>query len=215
MTARPFTFDTVFDGDGEVLVAAPLRPRRTYTADEVEALRGQAFRDGEAAALAAAETQRANALAEIALAMKVGLSALAQAAHDHRTGSAELALTAARRIADAALDRFPHAPVTAALETLAREIETAPRLVVRTGSSDPALGEELEEAARAAGFAGQIVVRPEPGPTHAAFVLEWGDGKAAFDPAASTERIAAALHDALAGEGLHAEPLDLSPYGAT
>jgi flagellar assembly protein FliH len=41
----------------------------------------------------------------------------------------------------------------------------------------------------------------------AAFVLDWGDGKAAFDPQDAALRVAAALDAALAAEGLHAEPL--------
>ena len=51
----------------------------------------------------------------------------------------------------------------------------------------------------------------------AAFVLEWGDGSAAFDPAGAAARVAEALEGALAAEGLHAEALapvtvpDLAP----
>ena len=42
---------------------------------------------------------------------------------------------------------------------------------------------------------------------HAAFTLDFGDGQAAFDPAAAAERVADTLRAALAAEGLHAEPL--------
>ena len=41
----------------------------------------------------------------------------------------------------------------------------------------------------------------------AAFVLDWGDGRAAFDPEQAAARVAEALSTALAAEGLHAEPL--------
>ena len=37
--------------------------------------------------------------------------------------------------------------------------------------------------------------------------FDFGDGQAAYDPAAAAERVAEALHAALASEGLHAEPL--------
>jgi flagellar assembly protein FliH len=40
-----------------------------------------------------------------------------------------------------------------------------------------------------------------------AFTLDFGDGSAAFDPQAAAQRVAEALHAALAAEGLHAEPL--------
>ena len=81
-------------------------------------------------------------------------------AHDHRVGSAELALACGQAVADAALDAFPRAPLQAALDSLAREIESVPRLVVTVS---PALAEGLEpllaQAAQSIGFAGQIQVR--------------------------------------------------------
>ena len=45
----------------------------------------------------------------------------------------------------------------------------------------------------------------------AAFTLDWGEGRAAFDPEAAAARVAAALDEALAAEGLHAEPLLPTP----
>jgi flagellar assembly protein FliH len=132
-------------------------------------------------------------------------------AHEHRGGSAELALTAARKVADAALERFPHAPVEAAIQALSREVDAAPRLVVRCVAADPArLEADLARAAEAAGYPGQVSVKAEPGPPSAAFVLDWGEGRAAFDPATAAARIEAALQAALVAEGLHAEPLPLS-----
>ena len=204
---QKFGFDTVFDGDGDVTYAAP-RPKRLFTAEEVEALREQAYADGERQALASMAALQAQALAGVADAAGQALGTLAEVAHTHRVGSAELALACARAMAAAALDRFPHAPVQAALESLSREIEAQPRLVVTTAPDlAKGLGEVLAETAQAIGFTGQIVVRPQPGMTPAAFTLDFGDGAAAFDPALAAERVAAVLTAALAAEGLHAEPL--------
>jgi flagellar assembly protein FliH len=123
-------------------------------------------------------------------------------------GSAELALACAQAIAAAALENFPQAPVRAALEALAREIEAAPRLIV---TADAALAEGLqtvlEETAQAVGYPGAIQVRSVPGASPYAFTLDFGDGLASFDPAAAAERVSQVLHAALAAEGLHAEPL--------
>lgn len=204
---QKFGFDTVFDGEGEVAYAAP-RPKRLYTADEVEVLRQQAYADGERQALASMQALQAQALAGIADAAGQGLGLLAEVAHTHRLGSAELALACAKAVADAALARFPEAPIQAALESLAREIEAAPRLVV-SAAPDLAegLAEVLAETAQAIGFTGQIVVRPTPGLTPAAFTLDFGDGAATYDPGQAAERVAAVLTAALAAEGLHAEPL--------
>jgi flagellar assembly protein FliH len=204
-----FSFDTVFDGDGVVVSSAP-RPKRTFSPEEVEAIRAQAFAEGEGSVVAQAETEAAAALHEISRSVALTLPRLAEAAHEHRTRAAELALAAARKIADAALDRFPTAPAEAALDALAREIEAAPKLIVRVA---PELSERLQAAldivAEACGYAGQVVVKADAA-TPAAFVFDWGEGRAVFDPEAAAERVAEALRTALAAEGLHAEPL-ISP----
>lgn len=218
MTGAPhekFSFDTVFDGGGQVIAATP-RPKRSYTAEEVEAIRQAARAEGERQALSGVAARQAEALAVVARACQQALPRLAEVAHEHRVGSAELALACARAIAAAALERFPHAPAQAAVEALAREIEAAPRLVV---SCDAALAEGLQEVleqtAQAVGFTGAIQVRPDQANAAHAFTLDFGDGQASFDPQAAAERVTQALHAALAAEGLHAEPLIPGAAGDT
>ena len=202
-----FEFDTVFDHAGEVAFAAP-RPKRSYSADEVEAISQASKAEGERAALASIAARQADALAAIVAACGQALPRLAEVAHSHRVGSAELALACARAIAAAALDQFPEAPVRAALEALAREIEAAPRLVVAADAElADGLQAALEEAATAGGYQGAVQVRVDTGLAAHAFTLDFGDGSASFDPAAAADRVAQALHAALAAEGLHAEPL--------
>ena len=205
--ATRFGFDTVFDGGGAI-TASSSRPKRLYPIEEVEQIRSLAHAEGERAALASVAAQQANALAQIAIACGQALPKLAEVAHEHRESSAALALACARAIADAALDQFPGAPAQAAMTALAREIEAQPRLVV---SADPAIVETLQatlaEAARSMGFEGAIVVKPDGAFGPHAFTLDFGDGQAAYDPAAAAERVTQALTAALAAEGLHAEPL--------
>ncbi|HEX7759564.1 MAG TPA: hypothetical protein VF459_08690, partial [Caulobacteraceae bacterium] len=86
---RKFTFDTVFDGVGNIS-SQPAPYKRVYTADEVERIRASARAEGEAAAMASAQAQTAQALAQIAEAARAALPTLAAAAHEHRVGSAEL-----------------------------------------------------------------------------------------------------------------------------
>jgi flagellar assembly protein FliH len=202
-----FSFDTVFDNAGDVAYAAP-RPKRSFTAEEVETISQAAKAEGERTALASIAARQADALAAIVAACGQALPRLAEVAHSHRVGSAELALACARSIAAAALDRFPEAPVRAAIESLAREIEAAPRLMV---TADPELADGLQavlgEAAAAGGYQGAIQVRVDAGLASHAFTLDFGDGSASFDPDAAADRVALALHAALAAEGLHAEPL--------
>jgi flagellar assembly protein FliH len=201
-----FGFDTIFEDDGRVI--APVRVQKSFTAEEVAAIRIQCFAEGEQSATVIAQQAQAMALAEIADNARMALGTLAAIAHEHRVGAAKLALGAARKIADAALDRFPEAPIQAAIEALAREIESAPRLVV---AAAPELTERLQgvldETAAKVGFPGAIQVRPDIGIGPNAFTLDFGDGSAAFDPGAAAERVAEALGAALAAEGLHAEPL--------
>jgi len=201
-----FTFDTVFEDSGRVI--APARPKKSFTLEEVEAIRAERFAEGERSAVAVAQQAQAMALQQIAAAAQGALGGLAMVAHEHRAGSARLALAAAGKIADAALSRFPEAPVAAALDALAREVEAVPRLVARCAEDQAeAVQAALEQAAHSAGYPGQIVVRTDPALPMAAFVLDWGDGSAAYDPNAASARVAQALEEALAAEGFHAESL--------
>lgn len=203
-----FGFDTVFDGSGNVARSTP-RPKRYFTAEEVEALRARAFADGEQKALGEMAALQARALAEIAGHAGHALGSLAHVAHAHREGAADLALACARAIAGEVLDLFPKAALESALASLAREIESEPRLVVSVSPAlAEALGETLSATAAASGFAGQIRVRGDSDRTGAAFTLDFGDGAASFDPDEAAERVGKTLRAALAAEGLHAEPLD-------
>lgn len=204
---KKFDFDTVFDAAGGVAYAPPA-PKRVFTAAEVEQIRAASYAEGERSATVRAEEAQAAGLAEIAAAARAALGALAQVAHGHRAGSTELAMATAKVIAGAALDQFPQAPATAALLALAREVEATPRLVVRAAAEQVERTQAaLDETAQACGFPGQIIVKADPAMPRAAFVLDWGDGRASFDPVEAEARAAAAIKTALVAEGLHAEPL--------
>jgi flagellar assembly protein FliH len=201
-----FGFDTVFEENGRVI--APLRPKKNFTADEVEAIRAECFAEGQRSAVAQAQEALAFAVSQIAGAAQGALGGLAMVAHEHRAGSARLALAAAGKIADAALLRFPEAPAAAALDQLAREIEAVPKLIARANPDHlEAMQAALNDAAASAGYPGQILVRADPALPLAAFVLDWGDGSAAFDPVNAAARVGDALDNALAAEGFHAESL--------
>ena len=204
---RKFSFDTVFDDAGAV-ISEPQRAKTSYTPEEVEIERRRAFAEGERTVTARAEQAQAQAMSEIARAVEAALPALTRIAHDHRIAAAQLALACGKAIAGAALDAFPEAPLTATFEALAREVETYPRLIVR---ARPEQAERVKAAlnhvAHDAGFPGQIEVKGDQRLEPAAFVLEWADGRASFDPVQAAQRVETALNDALAAEGLHAEPL--------
>jgi len=205
-TSRAFSFDTVFDDVGGY-IATP-RPGRSLTPPEVEQVRAAAFAEGQRSSVAVAEQRQADALADIAAAARAAFTALAAVAHEHRVASADLALACAGKIADAALESAPQAPLQAALAALSREIEGCPRLMVKVApDSVERVQAALNETAQAIGFPGAIQTRPQNDMAPTAFILDWGDGRAAFDPEHAKQRVADALLAALASEGLHAEPL--------
>ena len=211
--SRPFTFDTVFDG-GRVI--EPARPKTAYSAAEFERARAEGEAQGRAAALAESAALQATALDRIGDAVTGALGALARVAHDHRTASAELALACARSVAGSALERFPEAAVAAAFQSLAREVEAQPRLTVKVAAADlERTRPVLEALAVRMGHEGRLVVSADAGLAPAAFGFDWGDGRCAFDPASALARVETALREALAVEGLHAEPPPLTPsFGA-
>lgn len=213
-TPRPFVFDTEFDASGVVVTPSAFRPvKRSYLPAEVDALVAQARLEAREAALAEADSLRAMGLAAVGQAAAQCAPVLAAVAQAHREQAAELALAAARVIAASALDRFPLAPLRAALDALAREIDASPRLVVRAGGLDDQARAAIEAACLEAGFAGVVAFRDDPAAPAAAFGLEWADGRADYDPAGVAARLAAALDSALAAEAGHAEAVtpDLSP----
>ena len=202
---KRFTFDTVFDDHGGM--TAPVRVKKNFTLEELEEAKAQAYAAGEQSAVAQAEREAVMALNTIGQAIHSAFSTLTAVAHEHREGSAMLALACGRAIADAALDQFPEAPTQAALVALAREVEASPKLTVRVAAHLVERTQAaLEQTAHAIGFPGQIVARADAIPA-AAFLLDWGDGRAAFNPDDAAARVTQALEAAIAAEGLHAEPL--------
>jgi flagellar assembly protein FliH len=206
---RPFSFENDF-GDQER--RSPDRRKRVYMADEVDAIRASARSEGEGATSARAKQIEAQALADIADACRQALTTLAEVSREHRKGCAEVALAAARKIAGGALEHIPEAPIKAALETLGREIESQPRLIIRIADPNDTLRAAIEAAVADAGFTGQVAFRADPeAGSPAAFVIEWSDGRAQFDPDEVAHRIAQSFEAALAAEGAHGETLTSNP----
>jgi flagellar assembly protein FliH len=70
-THQKFSFETEFDDAGGVAFT-PVRPKRLFTAAEVEVLRAEAYAAGELSVTALAETAAAKALGEIGEAASLG-----------------------------------------------------------------------------------------------------------------------------------------------
>ena len=201
VTHQKFGFDTHFDDQGRILSGAPAsRPRRTYSAAEVEAIRAEAFAQGQAAQRQADEGLTAQALAAVAASCEQALPSLDRIVTAYRLRCADLALAVGEAMASAALDRFPRAPLAAALEALSDEISGTGRVIVRVAGADDGAAAALRRAAAEAGLAERLVIRDDAGLAAAAFAIEWPDGRAEFDPEAALGRVRAALDGALSAE---------------
>jgi len=199
---RKFEFGTVF-GDGGNVIAEQKREKKIFTLEEVEAIRSQAYAEGENNATARAQAAQADAVQALADAAQMGLGLMADAIHQHKEASVQLALVCAQKIAAEALDRFPEAPVRAALDALVQEIETATRLVLFARTVDDAMQAAATEAAMFAGFPGAIQFRDKPAMPAGAFEVVWNEGRAEFDPQAVFDVLQEKMKEALDAEAYH------------
>lgn len=176
--ANRFNFDTVFGEDGEIVRAAPRqRPKSSFTPAEVEEIRREAFTEGSKNAEAASAVALAHAL-NAAAARTVELLARQDAALAAiRAEASSLAISAARRVANHALDRYPLAEIETVLAAALHAYHGEPRFVVRlTPSMAGPLQEKLPQAIEAQGYPGRVVVMGDPSLRGADCRVEWADG---------------------------------------
>ncbi|MGA9659280.1 MAG: flagellar assembly protein FliH [Asticcacaulis sp.] len=200
---KRFEFGTVFGDKGDVVSSQAPREKKFYLPEEMEAIRVKAHAEGEASAMARAQMAQAAALQALADAAQQGLGGLTEAIHNHKAGSVALALMCARKIAAEALDRFPQAPLTAALDAIHQEIEVTARLVLHVNAPDEALKAAANEAAMMSGFTGAIQFRDNPALPKGAFEIVWSDGRAEYNPQSVFETLEQALNQALESEAYH------------
>jgi flagellar assembly protein FliH len=157
------------------------------------------FRDGFAAAEkeghSVAERRTAAAFERIGDALDRMARGLATIERRVETESIELAATIARKLAPELVLRKPFAEIAALVTECFCQLTQAPHVVVRVNDAlHETARTELEEIARARGFAGRIVVVAEPQIASADCKLEWADGGIVRDAA----RIDRAIGDAIA-----------------
>lgn len=202
--ARKFAFDVEFAPDGTIIQDNSAGKRR-FDSDEVELERKRAYESGKTDAVALAERASAAALKDLAMAAGAMLQTLEAESKAMRTEAAQLALAAARKIADAALTRFGEERALAAIEQAMDTLRHGPRLLVRVpAEAAERLKPLIEAMAEEHHYAGKIVVRAEAGLSAGALAIDWTDGVVRLDPADIAERIdtliAAALVSADQGD---------------
>lgn len=186
---RKFTFDQRFDDAPGRAGPAP-KVKRFYTPEEVEAVRAETHHAIEARALQA----QTMSLSQIAEAMMTTLRTLDQMAAEARAEALGVGLHAARRIADAALTRYPLDIIEQTITRCLVQVPHEPRIAVRVNPSvAEALKASIAMVAEEAGFTGRVVVMPDARTPVPDCRLEWTDGGVERDSAAIAARIDAVL----------------------
>lgn len=186
-----FNFDTVFNEDGEIVRATPRqRPKTSFTPEEVEAARQEAFAQGAQNAEAAAQTALAQSLQRAAKTASQLLARQDAALAEIRAEASSLALAAARKVSGAALARYPLDEIERAVAAALHEYHGETRLVVRVAAAlvGP-MQARLPEMIAAEGFPGRVVVAADPALHGANSRIEWADGGVERD----TDKIFASL----------------------
>lgn len=192
MSAVKFTFDTEFAGEKDVTSdAAQARKVKSLTQSEIDAIKAAAIAEGRQAAEVRAQEALAAGVEDAAIAVREALSYAMTQIESLRAEAADLALAAARTLADSALDRFGAATVETALREALHQAIGEPRVALRANPGvAEALRPRLDVIAHEEGFEGRLTVVADPSLANADCRIEWRGGGA--------ERSVAAIQAALA-----------------
>lgn len=201
--ATPYTFDREFDRDGTLAKkTAPLK--YTLTADELAAVKAEAFAEGTKAATAGAERQAAAALQALSERVAALAKALDDAIRPARGEAIKLAYLIARKLAPALVEERPQAEIEALIAQCLDEQRSEPNIVIRVndGLLDRVKA-RAGELAREHSFSGRLLVIGEPQIKAGDCTIEWSNGGLERD----LERQIAAV-DEIVRTYLHAEGMD-------
>lgn len=191
--------------DAEPVVTLAFHEEQMRRAEEAAHLRGVV--QGRTEAEADETARLAGATQRLAAAMQDMVDQVTVAVNAIELQAVDLALAVARRLAGAALERFP----TAEIERLVREafsdLRATPHVVVRV---EPMLVEPMtplfERLARETGYAGRLVVLGDDALGASDVRIEWADGGIARDLATLDAGIAALAAGLAAGTSERSAP---------
>jgi len=188
--ATKFTFDTHFDAPGEEK-PAEIRSRKSYSAEEIDAIRMEARDEGRKDGDVRAAQALAASIGQVAAAIVTALNAMDGEVEAIRAEAAALALAAARKLSGAALSAAPEEEITEVLKAALHQAVGEPRIVVKT-TPRLAVAIEAKAATLAAdhGFDGRIHFAPDSALGDGDCRIEWRSG--------GIERAHKTIDDALA-----------------
>ena len=176
-TTVKFTFDTHFDGGDPRNEKSETRSRKSYSAEEIEALKREAREEGRADGDVRASHAIAASIGQVAAAVHAAIEAMDGEIECLRAEAAGLAIVAAKKLAHAALATAPEAEVEEALRVALHQAIGEPRVVVTTS---PLLAhkiqERADEIAHHEGYEGRMQFVPDDGLANADCRVEWRGG---------------------------------------
>ncbi len=175
-----YTFDVEFRPEGDLISnQARERMRKGYSQAEIDALCARAREAGIKAGQVRAVEAVAQGLNEAAAAIREALASTHDIVEAVRAEAAELALSAARKLAGAALAACPAPEVESVLREAMHQAIGEPRLVLHVAPKvAEALSPRLAEIAHETGFEGRVVVHAQAGLKGSDCRIEWRGGGA-------------------------------------
>lgn len=169
--------------DGDAPPAEPPPPPPSFTEDDIQIARDQAYEEGRAAGYREAEdSQKAQIAASMAMAAEEvrGLAAQQDAANDARARNAvRVAMAVVAKMLPAAARNNAVGEIEAVVTECMTHLLDEPRVIVRCAESlaEP-VREHCNQMANSVGFEGRVVVHPDARLPPGDCRVEWADGGA-------------------------------------
>ena len=177
MKAVKFTFDTSFSDGDSPRPGAETRSRRSYSADEIDAIRSAGYEEGRHAGEIRAAEAMAASLGDLAAAVFRALEVVDKEIEIMRAEAAEFAFVAAKKLAGAALAHAPEAEIAEALRAALHQAISETHITVK---APPGLihdlHDKLGEVAAQEGFEGRLRFVPDASLYFGDCRIEWRGG---------------------------------------
>jgi len=179
-TASKYTFDVEFRPEGDLVSnAARARQKKTYTTEEIDQLSARAREQGMKAGQVRATEALAAEISNLAGMLREVLARSHRATDDVREEASLLALSAARKLAAAAIDQLPAADVELTLRGALRHAIGEPRIVLHASQrAVDILKPQLDEIAQQEGFDGRVAIGIDPALAAGDCRIDWRGGGA-------------------------------------
>jgi len=182
MTAevKKFTFDTEFRPEGDLISnAARARQKKVVTQDDIDNMLARAREQGMKVGQVRAAEATAASVEKLCDIVHEVINNVENEIDTMRREAAEIALTAARKLAHFAVSQFPEYDVEEALREAVHQAIAEPRIVLRAAPVVvEAIKPRLDELAQEMGYEGRLVATQDPSIQGADCRIEWRGGGA-------------------------------------